>query len=165
MSKPQLPTASNLDHLLDLARRGAIGGSSENEKRARRVVQTLLDNLIGLDRDATSGIGEMAMLIYSRGFDACDAIELAIEPTPSTQECDSYLELRREPSGLRHYLDEKPVRAGTLIEIFTEARGWTLARYEWSFQADQSPIGCIDEDRAITVDDETPARWPAADCE
>lgn len=165
MSKPQLPTASNLDHLLDLARRGAIKGSSENEKRARRVVQTLLDNLIGLDRDATSGIGEMAMLIYSRGFDACDAIESTIEPAFAPHKNVNHLELRREPSGLRHYLDEKPVRAGTLIEIFTEARGWTLGRYEWSFQADRSPIACIDEDSAITIDDETPARWPAADCE
>lgn len=160
MSKP---SSDHLDHLLDLARRGTLEGSSENEKRARRIVQTLLDNLIGLDRDATLGIGEVAMLIHTRGFDACDAIEAAIESASPIHENVSHLELRHETSGLRHYLDDQPVRAGTLIEIFTEARGWSLARYEWSFQADRPPIACVNEDHAITIRDETPARWPVAD--
>lgn len=72
------------------------------------------------------------------------------------------LELRREPSGLRHYLNEIPVHAGALIEVFADVRGWTLARYEWSFSASRPPIACIDDDHAIVIGEMTPARWPVA---
>lgn len=78
------------------------------------------------------------------------------------QRTSACLELRREPSGLRHYLNEKPVHAGSLIEVFTDVRGWTLARYEWSFSSSRPPIACIDYDRAIVIREMTPARWPVA---
>ncbi len=70
--------------------------------------------------------------------------------------------LCEEPSGPRHYLDEKPIHAGSLIEVFSEAHGWRLARYEWSFVRARPPIACIDEDYAISINDRTPARWPVS---
>jgi len=40
------------------------------------------------------------------------------------------LELRREPSGLRHYLDGEPVHCGTGLELLLADGRWMSARYE-----------------------------------
>ena len=53
----------NLEHLINLASRGGHGGASGGERRARLIVDCLLENLAGLDGDAVAGIGELITLI------------------------------------------------------------------------------------------------------
>ncbi len=73
---------NNLEHLLECARRGASPGSSGNEKNARMIVEPIMEGVIGLDADATEGIGELAKLIYDRGFQARNEIRVQIGPRP-----------------------------------------------------------------------------------
>jgi hypothetical protein len=67
----------------------------------------------------------------------------------------SRLQLRREDSGPHHYLDGKPVNAGSVLELslapdsITCSFGdphpvWLRGRYEWSFEADDPPRFCVD---------------------
>lgn len=144
--------SDNLDHLLTCAKRGATG----NEKNARAIVQALLDGVIGLDADATAGIGELANMLYNKGFEARDEIRAAIGPN---REDVHFLELRDEESGLRHYLEGKPLHAGDLVSVFTK-RGWEEARYEWNYSEASRPLAVFDEDHAISIEETTPCRQP-----
>lgn len=73
------------------------------------------------------------------------------------------LELRRDPGGLRHYLDGQPVHAGQSLEVLM-SRGWVACRYEWSFDPDRPPRLYLDmpgaEDAAVLHAPEgTRFRW------
>ena len=68
------------------------------------------------------------------------------------------LELRQEPSGLRHYLDGRAVHAGDVLEI-REGAAWLLARYEWSFRAGDPPRLCLDAGELRPYEG-TALRWP-----
>ena len=50
----------------------------------------------------------------------------------------------REYGGWRHYLDGKPVHAGTLLELqigrFELGPGWLWGRYEWGFDPGRAPM-------------------------
>ncbi|TWU59622.1 hypothetical protein [Crateriforma conspicua] len=146
----------NLEYLLECARRGASPGSSGNEKNARRIVEAIMEGVIGLDADATEGIGELAKLIYDRGFQARNEIRVQIGPRP---EDVHYLELRDEESGLRYYLEGQPLHAGDLVSVFTK-HGWEDARYEWNYNEGSRPVAVLDEERAIRIEDNTPCRQP-----
>ena len=68
-----------VEHLLTLARRGKSGGASGGEKRARKIVLAILNNVTGLDGTATSGIGELAKIVSAAPMEAGDAVKKAID--------------------------------------------------------------------------------------
>jgi hypothetical protein len=70
------------------------------------------------------------------------------------------LELRREESGLRHYVDNQAVRGGSFLEMLT-GDGWVTGRYEWTFNADSKPFLMVSDDQLITLDSDAQLRWPA----
>ena len=151
-----MPDSDRLDHLIRCARHGAHAGSSENEKNVRRIVEALLDGTIGLDEDAVAGIGELAKRLYEKRFEARDAFRAAIGPNPDDVH---YLELRDEASGLRYYLEGKPLHAGDLISVFTE-HGWQEGRYEWNNREDSTPSVWFDDEDGMVIEAETPCRQP-----
>jgi hypothetical protein len=70
------------------------------------------------------------------------------------------LQLHSDASGLRHYLDGKPVSAGDTIEVLFHGQ-WTKVQYEWIGKASQPPIGIVSEDATtISLKPETQVRWP-----
>ncbi len=68
----------SLDHLLTIAKRGKSRGGSGGERRARRIVQRLLDDLVGLDDSAAKGITELVSLLHSRPSQGAEAVRKAI---------------------------------------------------------------------------------------
>ena len=65
---------SDLEHLLNLARRGRHPGASGGERRAWLIVECLLENATGLDDCAANGIVKMTELIQGDPMSARDAI-------------------------------------------------------------------------------------------
>lgn len=59
---------------------------------------------------------------------------------PDTTPMPGNLEVVPESSGLRHFLDGRPVHAGTMLELQLPGGVWALGRYEWSFQRDDGPL-------------------------
>lgn len=55
----------SLKHLLTLARRGKLPGSSRGEKQARALVLAILNNAIGLDSEATNGLPVLLRLVQA----------------------------------------------------------------------------------------------------
>jgi hypothetical protein len=47
--------------------------------------------------------------------------------------------LRQQTSGLRHYVDEKPVKCDAWLEVRID-RAWVLVRYEWTCHRNDSPL-------------------------
>ena len=71
-----------------------------------------------------------------------------------------YMKLKREESGLRHYLDGKPVHAGTQLEYFDIETGkWETGRYEWSFSQVLPPYLVVTSG-AVVITIRTRLRWP-----
>lgn len=68
----------SLDHLLTLAKAGKRASASGAEKRARRLVLSLLENAIGLDARATVGILDLIELIQSNPTSGRDSVREAI---------------------------------------------------------------------------------------
>ena len=69
------------------------------------------------------------------------------------------LNLIREPGGLRHYLEGRPVRAGSHLEFRDLYGPWTPGRYEWTFRQADPPYLVTDAgSRNITPAVEL--RWP-----
>lgn len=52
----------------------------------------------------------------------------------------SRLEMRRERSGLRHYLDGHPLHAGTSVHLVMPDDGELAGHYEWTFRESDAPI-------------------------
>jgi len=50
------------------------------------------------------------------------------------------LELRRDALGWRHWLDGRPVYAGSELEIDFFQEGWIPARYHWRFEIDRPAV-------------------------
>lgn len=65
---------NNVDHLLNLARRGGHRGSSGGEKQAHAIVKSLFQNFIGLDGNAQSGIRELVMRFEQNPWDTRNQI-------------------------------------------------------------------------------------------
>lgn len=152
-----MPNSERLEHLLLCAKRGASSGASDDEKNARAIVEVIMDGAIGLDADATAGIGELANHLYARGFEARNEIRVLIGP--KTEDVH-YLELRDEESGLRHYLEGRPLHAGDLVDVFTK-HGWEQGRYEWSYNESNPPSVWFDQDDGMVIDlEQTPCRQP-----
>ncbi|MBA3807306.1 MAG: hypothetical protein H0X28_02755 [Solirubrobacterales bacterium] len=52
--------------------------------------------------------------------------------------------LGKSPGGPRHFLDGRPVNAGSALELLLEHENrWLPIRYEWSWQNDQPPTAHI----------------------
>jgi hypothetical protein len=65
--------SKNLEHLLRLAHAGSRrGGASGAEKQARKIVACVIDNAIGLDGSASSGITELIELVQMSPQDGRD---------------------------------------------------------------------------------------------
>ena len=72
------------------------------------------------------------------------------------------LELVHEgSSGSRHYLDGRPVHAGSFLQLLTDD-GWIDGRYEWSYDADERPylVTDTDKDEGVRLDAYALLRWP-----
>lgn len=50
------------------------------------------------------------------------------------------LELPTESSGLRYYLQGRPVHAGQGLELLTAPGTWAPGRYEWSYCREDRPL-------------------------
>jgi hypothetical protein len=73
------------------------------------------------------------------------------------------LELRRERSGSYHYLADRRLQGGDLLEIWLPETGWTRARYEGSYPLKRQPWIYFDEQRSsVVATDEHCFRWPEA---
>lgn len=72
------------------------------------------------------------------------------------------LELRREAGGLRHYLDDEPLHAGELLELWLDDGSWALGRYEWTYREADPPLFFVDTetDSVITLRPGARLRWP-----
>lgn len=74
------------------------------------------------------------------------------------------LVLRREVGGLRHYLDGKPVHAGTGLLLELEGGAVVPGRYEWSFEKEERPAFYIETagggEACIWLPESAPLRWP-----
>jgi hypothetical protein len=70
------------------------------------------------------------------------------------------LEIKREASGPRHWLDGQPVHSGALLELRTTDQGWVLGRYEWSYQERDRPTFHIDEFTIRRIAPTDLLRWP-----
>ncbi len=57
-----------------------------------------------------------------------------MEPDPAR-----ILGLGRDAGGLRHFLDRRPVHAGTVLELRLLDDVWVRVRYEWNWDVDQLP--------------------------
>ena len=64
--------------------------------------------------------------------------------------------------GLRHYLQGRPVKAGTIVEVLTDL-GWSKGRYEWSFSKTSLPYIVLGPDDIIPIGEQTVLRWPTSD--
>ena len=64
----------NLEHLLRLAKRGGYGGSSGGERRARLIVDCLMENVSNLDGNAVSGIAELLVLLETQPWDGTEKV-------------------------------------------------------------------------------------------
>lgn len=88
------------------------------------------------------------------------------------------LELRQESSGLRYYLDGRPVHAGTFLELrlYPDAvvndhhvavgPSWLIGRYEWNCRPGTRPIFFFTVADGLTgisatLPDGAICRWPA----
>jgi len=69
----------SVEHLLTLARRGKHPASSGGEKQARKLVQCVLNHAIGLDSQATDGIGKLAKFIQASPQDGTQAVRRMIQ--------------------------------------------------------------------------------------
>ena len=67
-----------MEHLLELARRGRNPGASNAERQARRIVRCLLHDAIGLDGSASDGIADLVALVQASPQDGRDAVRAAI---------------------------------------------------------------------------------------
>ena len=68
------------------------------------------------------------------------------------------LELRREPSGYRHYLCGRQVHAGSFLDMSINGH-WETGRYEWSFRPESRPY-MVFQDEELTIYDADLLRWP-----
>ena len=68
----------DIEHLLTLARAGRSKEASGAEKQARRIVKCLLDNTIGLDASATSGINRLIATIQANPMSGRAAVREVI---------------------------------------------------------------------------------------
>ena len=64
----------NLEHLINLASRGGHGGASGGERRARAIVDCLLENVAGLDGDAVAGISDLITLIETQPWHSWESL-------------------------------------------------------------------------------------------
>ncbi len=64
----------HLEHLLNLAEKGSHPAASSGERRARAIVECLLENVLGLDASATAGIEELIVLIQTQPMAGRDQI-------------------------------------------------------------------------------------------
>jgi hypothetical protein len=75
------------------------------------------------------------------------------------------LSLKKDAGGWRHYIDDKPVYCGSMIEV--RIRGeWVSGRYEMDYSPHVAPrplaMLYVDRDREpIHLEDFTEARFPA----
>lgn len=82
----------------------------------------------------------------------------------------------RTEGGPRHFLDGRPVHAGTTLELMLADGRWVRIRYEWGWQADAPPtahlpLGIPESAEKLadptSVSFDLPARailrWPAAE--
>jgi hypothetical protein len=88
------------------------------------------------------------------------ALELRVEVIPRSPliekiERDTGQMLTHEH---RHYLEGQPVHCGDTLEMYREGQ-WTLGRYEWSGEPEDSPTFHFGHD-AIPLDDSFLLRWP-----
>jgi len=51
--------------------------------------------------------------------------------------------LGRDEGGARHFLDGRPVHAGTLLELLLPDGRWQPISYEWSWEAERPPTGTL----------------------
>ncbi|HEU5219297.1 MAG TPA: hypothetical protein VFU23_11590 [Gemmatimonadales bacterium] len=76
------------------------------------------------------------------------------------------LELRTEPSGPRHYLNGKPVRAGQGLFLLLAPDVWVPGRYEWTFRRKDRPRlylelgGHAGQEVELRLPEEALLRWP-----
>jgi len=63
---------SDLVRLLDLARRGSHAGGSGGERRAAALVSCVVENVAGLDPDATSALVEFIYWVQQDPMEARD---------------------------------------------------------------------------------------------
>ncbi len=156
---------SALEHFLDLAVHGEKLGATNSEVQARRIANQLMADVLGLDGDAVQGIGEFANIIRAGGLEAIDRLRDALDPTsPENTGETHHLELKRESTGPRHFLNQKPVHAGDLLAIW-ENHAWVTARYEWTFDTRRPATAWFSEEEGIELTESTLLRWPDADCE
>ena len=71
----------NLEHLINLASRGGHGGASGGERRARLIVDCLLENVAGLDGDAVAGIGDLITLIETQPWQSWENVARLVNHT------------------------------------------------------------------------------------
>ncbi len=57
--------SSELRHLLTLARAGHHSHASGAERQARKLVRCVLENVVGLDGQATAGISELIDIVQA----------------------------------------------------------------------------------------------------
>jgi len=65
---------SDLQHLLQLAARGAHAGASGGEKRACAIVRVVFDNAAGLDESASRGIVDLVDAVQSDWYEWRDRL-------------------------------------------------------------------------------------------
>ena len=63
-----------VDHLLELARKGSDPAASGAEQQARQIVECLLENAVGLDMSATRGIRHVVDVIQANPMSGREAI-------------------------------------------------------------------------------------------
>lgn len=159
------PTHSALEHFLDLARHSDKPEVSNSEKKARRIANQLIADVLGLDGGAVQGIGELAKVIGAGGLDAVDRLRDTLDPTsPENTGGVRHLELRREASGPRHFLDHKPVHAGDLLALWTN-HAWETVRYEWSYDTKRPATAWFSAEEGGDITESTLLRWPDASYE
>ena len=66
---------SELEHLLSLARAGHHSKASGTERQSRKLVRCILQNAIGLDSQATSGITELIRLVQANPMSGRDLVK------------------------------------------------------------------------------------------
>lgn len=75
---------------------------------------------------------------------------------------DNYhLVLQQEGHGYRHYLDDREVYPGTMLELQV-GTDWVLGRFQWNFDHETRPYLVIDADRddTISLSEHSILRWP-----
>ena len=82
-----------------------------------------------------------------------------------------WLELREEPFGLRHFLNDgegnpRRVHAGAILEVCLQGGYWLAGRYEWTFESDDPPAlyisleGTGGPQAVLNLPPEAFLRWP-----